>query len=469
MKNNRIHFVGIGGSGISGIAVLAEKNGYKVSGCDLEESTSYLDPIRKSETELLVGHDKSHVNNADLVVVSPAILYANGNHPEVLAAKKNKKLITWQEFLGKYLHNDKEVLCVSGTHGKSTTTAMLGRIFEDANLNPSITLGATVKEWKSNFRYGLGDYFITEADEFNDNFLHYNPSAIILNNVEMDHPDYFKNESQIFNSFSKFIQRLKEKKILIVNQDSLGVKKTLELIGKRRLDKLSVYGYSLTDKPLAKINNSVKIVIQKSDNLGTKFLLVSNSLNFHNSYKVTIPGEFNVSNATGAIILSKLYEISDEVVAETLNNFRGIGRRLEFLGQSGGVRVYDDYAHHPTAIKATLSGLRQIYPKNRVWAINEPHSFSRTKELLNEYEGVFDEADKVIITPIYKARDKGNFGITEEMLAKATAHKDIAALKSFQEIVESISKEVEEGDIILVMGAGKSYILAKAILTKLPK
>ena len=190
--NKKLHFVGIGGSGISGVANLAEKFGYKVTGCDLETG----------------GHSVDHIKGVDLVIVSPAVFYQNNNHPEILEAKKQKKLMTWEEFLGKVLLKDKKLICVAGTHGKSTTTAMVGKLLIDNGFDPVVVVGAKVPEWNSNSRFGKGEYAVVEADEFNNNFLFYKPEIAIINNIEFDHPDFFKNENEVRASFHKFISNI---------------------------------------------------------------------------------------------------------------------------------------------------------------------------------------------------------------------------------------------------------------------
>jgi len=463
----RIHFVGIGGSGISGIAVFAKRLGFQVSGCDLEEKTAYLEKVKEAHITVERDHNKNHVINADLVVVSPAILYVNGDHPEVVEAKRQQKLITWEKFLGDYLQKEKNVIGVSGTHGKSTTTAMLGRILEDGGMDPSVVIGATVKEWDANFRVGEGNILVIESDEFNDNFLNYNPNSIILNNAEMDHADFFEDQDAVFNSFSKFLLKLSGEKLLIINQDSEGVRQILNLLPRQTLNEFQIWGYTLTNSPRVKIANSVKIEILKSDKLGTSFRLFSSNLRFKFTFRLTIPGRFNVSNATGAIIVAKIYGISDGVIRNTLKSFRGVGRRLEFIGTRRGVSVYDDYAHHPTAVKATLGAIRQKYPTSRIWAIDEPHSYSRTKALMQEYKNVFDEADRVIITPIYKARDNDTLGIREIDLVAAIKHSSVSYIDSFSKVVDTISRQAKRGDVILVMGAGKSYQLSRDILHNL--
>lgn len=464
MKQNNIHFMGIGGSGISGISVLAKKRGYNVSGCELEKYTDYLEKVISANIGVEYDHSYKHLKNIDLLVVSPAILFQIPDHPEVIEAKKRNILLTWEAFLGKYLMKDKEVICVAGTHGKSTTTAITSLIFEKAGKDPNVVLGAKIKELNGNFRYGKGNIFITEADEFYNNFLNYSPSAIILNNIEFDHPDFFKSYNDVVNSFVKFVKRLSGKKVLIINQDSPGIKNLMRKLDQSILKDLNVYGYTFKDKPETRLDNSVKITIDKKDEYRTVFSLSSTLFQFKDKFSLSVPGEFNVANASGAIILSKLYGIEDAVIKQVLAGFRGIGRRLELIGDKNGIAVYDDYAHHPTAIKATISALRQIYPKNRIWAIDEPHSFSRTKALLKDYKGVFDSADRVVIGPIFKARDNVDFGVDGDSIVKSAGHKNSVYLNEFTKITDLIKNESKTGDVILVMGAGKSYLWAKEII-----
>lgn len=398
----RIHFVGIGGSGISGVASLARKSGYSVSGCDLEASTAY-------GKNIVQGHDPSHVKNADLVVVSPSVLFQDKNNSEIVESRKQKKLMTWQEFLGKILLKDKKLICIAGTHGKSTTTAMAGKLLIDNGFDPVVVVGANVPEWGENSRFGKGEYAVVEADEFNNNFLFYDPEIAVINNIEFDHPDFFKNEVEVKESFKKFIGNLTGKKILITEKDSLNKKFNLKVLGKH-----------------------------------------------------------NQKNANMVFLLGKTLGISEDKITKSIENFTGIGRRLELIADRGGIKVYDDYAHHPTAIAATLEAVREAYPDSRIWAIDEPHGFARTKALLENYKGVFDDADKVLIGPIFKARDKEDLGMSPSLIVKFSSHKDAGGFDSFEEIKELLSKELKSGDIVLVMGAGKSYIWAREIASLLP-
>ena len=393
----RIHMMGIGGSGMSGVSYLAEKMGYLVTGCDLEESTAYAKNIFK-------GHSADHLKDADLLVVSPAVLYQNPDNPELLEGKRRGIVVTWQEFVGKYLMEGKKLICIAGTHGKSTTTVMAGKLLVDAGLDPTVLVGAKVGQWNGNARYGKGEYFVLEADEFNNNFLFYHPDIIILNNIEFDHPDFFKNEEEVKDSFDKFIGNLKEDGILITSKDSLG-----------------------------------------------------------KHFDLKVMGEYNQENANMVFVLGKKLAIDEGEIIKSLESFEGIGRRMELIADKNGIKVYDDYAHHPTAIKATLEGIRERFPDAKVLVIDEPHGYKRTKALLSEYKGVFDSANEVIIGPIFKARDEIDDSIAPTVVAKASENKNAVGLNSFEEIIEKFKKKSNKYDVVVVMGAGKSYLWAREI------
>lgn len=397
-----IHMMGIGGSGIAGVAKLAEKLGYSVTGCDLEDSTAYAKNIYK-------GHDPKHLEGVDLLVVSPAVLYQNANNSELVEGQKKGIALTWQEFVGKYLMKGKKVICIAGTHGKSTTTVMAGKLLEDAGLDPTVLVGATVPEWYGNARFGFGKYFIIEADEFNNNFLNYHPDIAIINNIEFDHPDFFKNEKEVKKSFDKFIKNLKGDKILITEKDS-----------------------------------------QKKH------------------FNLKLFGEHNQKNANMVFVLGKKLGISDEVIIKSLESFEGIGRRMELIADKNGVKVYDDYAHHPTAIKTTLEGVREKFPNAKILVIDEPHGYKRTKALVNLYKNVFTDADKVIIGPIFQARDEIDESISPQIVADVSNHKNIEGFDSYEKLIENCKLIIGNYNVIVVMGAGKSYLWAREIAEALP-
>jgi len=392
-----IHMMGVGGSGMAGVAYIAKKMEYEVTGCDLEKSTAYSE-------NFLQGHSPDHLKGVDLLVVSPAVLYQNLDNPELVLAQKRKIVMTWQEFLGEVLLKDKKLICIAGTHGKSTTTAMAGKLLIDNGFDPIVVIGANVPEWGGSSRFGLGEYAVVEADEFNNNFLYYHPEIAIINNIEFDHPDFFKNEKEVEESFSKFVGNLTGRKLLITEKDSLDRKFNLKIFG-----------------------------------------------------------EHNQKNANMVFLLGKALGISEEKIVKSIEGFKGIARRMELIADANGVKVYDDYAHHPTAIEATLKGLRGKYPKSKILVIDEPHGYKRTKALLSGYKGVFDSADKVIIGPIFQARDEKDESITPELVAKISGHKNAIGVNSFNKVIEDYKSQDGNYDVVVVMGAGKSYLWAREI------
>lgn len=400
----KIHLMGIGGSGMNGVAHIATQMGYEVTGCDLEDSTAYAKNIFK-------GHSPTHLKDIDYLIVSPAVLYQNSDNPELVEAQKRKIVMTWQEFLGEVILKDKKVICIAGTHGKSTTTAMVGKLLIDNGFDPIIVLGANVPEWGGSSRFGKGEYAVIEADEFNNNFLHYHPDIAVINNIEFDHPDFFKNEDEVKESFSKFIQNLVGQKLLITEKDSLSKKFNLKIFG-----------------------------------------------------------DHNQKNANMVFLLGKKLGISEEKIIESIESFNGIGRRMELIGERGGVKVYDDYAHHPTAIKTTLEGVRQKYPKTKILVIVEPHGYKRTKALLPLYKDVFDSVDKVFIGPIFQARDEVDTSVTPELVAKTSRHKNISYYDDANELIRDSRFQIQNSsyDVVVIMGAGKSYLWAREIANSLP-
>lgn len=446
----KIHFMGIGGSGMSAVAALAKASGFVVDGCDKSINSPYTEKLRK-DINIQEGHSTAHLEGKDLLVVTPAVYFDDPKPDEFLAAG-NK--MTWQKFMGKYLQKGNEVICVAGTHGKSTTTAMLSLVFEKAGIDPSVMVGAKVKQWGANYRVGKSGKFIVESDEFYDSFLNYSPNAIILNNIEFDHPDYFKTKKQLINSFRNHLKSLKGKKILIVNKDSKDAYKLAKSI-----PGVNLFTYSIYDS-----NADLYGEIVRRTQKQTEFKVVCKRLKIEEYFKLKILGDYNISNALGVIALSLLYSIEVGTIKRFFNNFYGIGRRMELIGESNGIKIYDDYAHHPTAIRVTLEGLRQKYPNSRITAVVEPHSFSRTKKLLSSYKDVFKDADRVIIAPIFQARDSSTFGIDGKSLVSVSNHKNISYIDSFDEIVKNLKKELRAGDVAIVMGAGKSYEIAKKLL-----
>ena len=461
-----IHFLGIGGSGASGAAAIAKSLGFAVSGCDKEPFNEFTKDFDKDSIQ--TGHNPSHlfchpefisgsqkeipkqVQNdkvkIDILAVTPAIFSLDPNNPELLEAKKlGIPILTWQQFVGEYLTKDKFIIAICGTHGKSTTTAMIAKVLEDSDLDPTVLLGAINPKWGTNYRISnrhpeldsgskknrfriksgmTKEYFIIEADEFNDNFLHHFPNITVVTNIEMDHPEYFKDINAYLDSFEKFL--LQTKQTIVAN---------------------------LTDKNVAEI---VKDVMKESRVSAFDFNKIEVD------FDLKIPGEYNISNARAAFSVGLQLGIESSIILQSLNNYSGIGRRFEHLGQFNGAEVYSDFGHHPTEIEKTMKAAREKFPNRKIWLIYQPHMFSRTKALFDDFVKVFKNiaVDKIIITDIYPSREVNTGIISSQELVTAINNTLIPnsriSVKVVQkdEILKDIKPDVKSGDIIFFMGAG---------------
>ncbi|MFH1840792.1 MAG: UDP-N-acetylmuramate--L-alanine ligase [Candidatus Shapirobacteria bacterium] len=431
MKKIHVHFMGMGGSALAGVALLAQKMGYQVSGCDLQKATSYSKSLKEAGIDLILGHDSGHLKGVDVVAVSPAVLAVNSNHPEVAAARKRKILLTWQEFVSRYLQKDKFVIAIAGTHGKSTTTALVGLVLEEAELDPTVVVGAVLPEWRSGVRFGRSKYFVIEADEYNLNFLNYSPSVIILNNLEMDHPEYFKDFTEFKEAFKKFIKRLVSPKILIANQDDKGVIGVIrEMRKENELKDIEVKFYS------SKI------------------------------FTLKLPGKHNLANALGVVKLAEYFGIKKRFWSKVFASFGGLSRRMELVGEVGGIKVFDDYAVHPTAIAATIAALRQKYPRQKLWAIFEPHQYSRLRLFMEAFAASLKKADRVIVTGIYAGREKNRWRVKESDLVKLIGPKAVF-FDDFEQIIDYLLPKLKKNDLVLVLGAGNSYLFSEQLTEKI--
>lgn len=425
--------MGIGGSGASAVAAIAQSQGYQVTGCDKSPFNEFTKVFKK--TQLFEGHSKDHLQNVDILAITPAILSLDPHNPELTEAyNKGIELINWQEFMGKYLEKDKFVIAVCGTHGKSTTTAMIGTLLEDANLDPVVELGAIIPKWKTNYRTGKGKYFVTEADEFNDNFLASIPDIAVVTAIEMDHPEYFKNFDAYKKSFAKFLS--KTKKIVIANLSDPGVNATLA-------SHLPAGRHGLT---------SGNAVIDYSKQLI--------------DFPLQIPGKFNILNSSAAYQVGLALKINPQVIKQSLSNFSGIGRRFEFLGEYNKAKIYSDFAHHPTEIRVTLETAREKFSDQKIIVVFQPHMFSRTYALFNDFVKIFQElpVDKSYILDIFPSREVDTGLVSSKQLVEAVNKSSVIYIPSKEEVLEELKKKVREGDVIFFMGAGATDELAKKFI-----
>ncbi len=455
----RIHVIGIAGSGAAGVALLCARAGAVVDGCDIDGASPYTPPLDAAGIRVIAGHDAAHLEGVDRVAISPAIR-AVRDHTELAAAlQRGLSVVNWQALLGELMDAEQHLgLAVAGTHGKSTTTALLGHLLIGAGLDPTVEVGATIADWGgASVRPGGGAPFVVEADEFADNFLSYHPAAAILTNLEMDHPDYFADRDAVLASFERFVRgmradpRVGPVPFVLAAAGDPGLNDLLA-----RLD--GWQGSAMRYGP----GGHLVAVSVRYDASGTAFELDGQA------YRMRLAGPHNVLNATAALALARRLGAAPDALAVALATFHGAGRRMELIADTAGVTVYDDYGHHPTEVRAAISAARQLVGERRLWAVFEPHMYSRTALLLDAFGESFRGADEVVIADIFASRD------TPEAM-RATSAEDLAdviervsavptiATGDVDATTEYVARHLRAGDAVLVMGAGKSYRIARGL------
>lgn len=439
-KGKLIHFIGIGGVSMSGLAEIALSMGYKVSGSNNEQSEK-TDELAQDGIKITIGHFPENVHGADLVVYTAAIKQDN---PELVEAHNlGIKTLERSEFLGELTKLSTETIGICGTHGKTTTTSMISLSFINGKKDPYIQVGADLKQLNGNYRIGNWPYFIIESCEYVDSFLKFQPETAVVLNIEEDHLDYFKGLEAIKTSFKKFVSKVPERGFVIYNADD---KNCVEVCKDLKCNKISFA-----------IKNSA------ADWIATNIVL--NDTGFYsfdatNGFEeihidLNVVGYHNILNALATIATSRAHEIDLETIKKSLEEFTGASRRFEYRGMLNGARVFDDYAHHPTEIEATIKSAISI-KHNKVWAVFQPHTYSRTKSLWNEFTNAFKDADNVILLDIYAAREKFDGETTSENLADAInqVSGNCIYMSSFESCEEYLRENVQEGDIVLTIGAG---------------
>jgi len=450
-KNSHVHLIGVGGVSMSGIAEILAERGYKVSGSDLKES-KYLELLEKYDVDLFIGHAASNIEGADLIVKTSAI---PADNPEIKAAKiKGLKIVKRAEMLA-YLMKDKKTIAVAGTHGKTTVTAMLAAIFKKAKKDPAVMVGGFLKELNGNIADGKGDYFITEADESDGSFLYFDPYLLLLNNLELDHPDFYQDLDQFMNIFKRFADKNDKQSILLYNRDDKNLNSLFENRKKSLSFSLQKGEFTARDIEYDNFKSSFAFYHQNS-------LLAQMEL--------SVPGEYNLYNALGAAAAAYSLNIEIEAIKSALKDFSGVGRRFELKGRikNSQVDLVDDYAHHPTEIKELLKTVKNMdYKKIRV--VFQPHRYSRTWKFMDEFSASFSDADQVYLTDIFSASEKNNHQISlTDFAAEIAENSNVECqhLADFDEIADKLLAESEAGDIILCVGAGDITELSDLLLKK---
>ncbi len=449
----QVHFVGIGGIGMSAIAEVLLRFGCKISGSDIKPS-KLTEKLKQKGAKIFIGHNSNNLPLCDLVIYTAAV---KDNNPELLRAKElNIPILNRAEMLGILMKKFNDSIAISGTHGKTTTTAMVSLILERSGFDPTILIGGELEEIGGNIKVGNSNYFITEACEYKESFLSLFPKIGIILNIDLDHLDYFKNIQHIVNTFIKFGQLIPKDGFLIACTDDKNIQELLKHV---QCDVIT-YGfnsncdYQANNISLNKNGCPVFDVIYKGNSIGT--------------FDLIIPGEHNIYNALASIACCHTIGVPIKQIKTFLSNFKGTHRRFDIIGKINNITIVDDYAHHPTEIKATLAGVSQV-PHNRIWSVFQPHTYTRTKALLNEFACSFVKSDKIIITDIYAAREANTGAIHAKNLADAIDknHNDVVYIDNFEKIVEYIQKNIQPNDFVITMGAGDIYKVGQMLFESL--
>ena len=446
----RLHMVGIGGAGMSGIAEVLHENGFVVTGSDMGEG-SVIDYLKHLGIRVDSKHEAKNVEDADLVVYSSAIPFDN---PELVEARNRRiPVIRRAEMLGELMRM-KYTLAISGTHGKTTTTSIVGEIWEAAGLDPTIIVGGVVKGKGSGAKVGKGDYLIAESDEFDRSFLSMMPSSAIVTNIDADHLDTYENIDEIKEAFVQFVNKIPFYGQAILCIDDPNVQQIYSKVRKPVI----TYGFSRQAK-------------YHIDNLrfekGYPHFEIFNDGISLGEFQLQIPGRHNVLNATAAVALAMEEGIDVEVARRAVAAFEGVQRRFEFLGEKNDVLVFDDYAHHPTEATATLQGFRDAFPDRRVIVAFQPHLFSRTRDQHDAFGSAFANCDVLLCTDIYPARERPIEGVTGALVSEsalAFGHRNARFVGDQMNLLPILKEELKPGDVVVLMGAGNIWKLGQKIL-----
>lgn len=456
-----IHFVGIGGIGMSGIAEVLHNLGYEVTGSDVKGSDT-TNRLNSLGIKVYIGHRAENVDDAHVVVISSAV--SKDNAEVVEAKRKSIPVIPRAEMLAE-LARMKYGILVAGAHGKTTTTSLIATVIASSGLDPTVVIGGKLRATGSNARLGQGDFLVAEADESDGSFLRLSPTIAVVTNIDREHMDFFKTMDSLRDAFLSFINKVPFYGVSIVCMENEELRKLLPYVHRRYI----TYGLSPdADVYAADIKKGFMTVsfdvVYKGENLG--------------NFSLPVPGVHNILNSLAAIIAARELKIEAGLIKEALKKFSGIQRRFELKGEEKGIKVFDDYGHHPTEIKATINaakdGLlaRQAVPilSGRLFVIFQPHRYTRTKDLMDEFTSCFSEADILCLTDIYPAGEKPIDGIDSNALLeriKKTGHKDVAYFPGREKLMENLLMRLKSGDVVFTLGAGDVWKLGEETLKRI--
>ena len=451
-KYKNIHAIGIGGIGLSAICEILLSRGYNVSGSDMKESEMTM-KLAQMGARVFIGHRKENVENADVLLYTAAI---GPDNPELLRAKERGiPCLSRAEMLGYLMSEYENSIAVSGTHGKTTTTSMVSLIMENAGLDPTILVGGNLGEIGGNCQVGYSQYFVTEACEYVDSFLSLKPKIEIILNIDSDHLDYFKDINQIVRSFDRFAKLVPNDGLIIAYDANPFVNQVIN-----GLDNVITFGLN------EKCNYYGKDI--RFDENGMPGFDVYKNGEFLIHVDLSVPGEHNVLNALAAFACCHTLGVSEKTIADTLHGYSGTERRFDIIGTTrNGVKVVDDYAHHPTEIKATLSATKNV-PHNELWVCFQPHTYTRTLALFDEFADAFTGTDHLILAEIYAAREKNIYKISSQQLMEKIKEThpdmDVCYIDNFEDMAKYLKENTSKGDMVITMGAGDIYKVGDLLL-----
>ncbi len=445
-KIRALHFVGIGGTGMCGMAEVLFNLGYRVTGSDLAPSEA-TDRLLKLGIPVKFGHQPQNIFGANVVVVSSAV---NEDNPEVATARKDKiPVIRRAEMLGELMRM-KFGIAVSGTHGKTTTTSMIGQILSSAGLDPTIVVGGRVVNLDTHAKLGQGEFMVCEADEYDRSFLMLSPHIAVATNLEADHLDYYKNLDEIKEAFVQFLNRVPFYGSIILCSDE----ENLRSIEPELTRPVLRYGVVGPARDCDFWGEDIK-----TEGLATHFV-VRTKLGEKQEITLSVPGLHNVKNGLASAAVGRELGLDWDKIAAGLAEFRGVRRRFEIKGKGRGVTVVDDYAHHPTEIETTIRAARAAFPKNRLIAVFQPHLFSRTRDFALQFAVALSHADRVILTEIYPSREQPIPGVSSALILegfKNVGFKEFDFVARWEDVPGALLPQLEEGDLVITLGAGSIY------------
>jgi UDP-N-acetylmuramate--alanine ligase len=461
--SQRAHFIGIGGIGMSGIAEILLNLGMKVSGSDLKRS-AVTDRLAALGATIYEGHDAANVDGATVVVTSSAV---HAKNPEVLEAHARKIPVIQRAEMLAELMRLKYGIAIAGMHGKTTTTSMVAAVLSAGGLDPTVVVGGRVDALGSNARLGASQYLVAEADESDRSFLKLSPILAVVTNLDREHMDCYHDMADVERAFVEFIDRVPFYGAVTACIDNALLKGILPRVRRR----VFTYGVAAEADFRLEVLDAAPAP-GSAPGQGSSFsrFLVHTASGPLGPFELHVPGRHNVLNATAAVAIARQLEVTPEKIAEGLKHFRGVDRRFQQRGQARGVTVVDDYGHHPTEIRATLEAARasiRASGRGKIHVIFQPHRYTRTKDLLDEFGGAFRDADTVVVLPIYAASEEPIPGVTAERLAERIQGPRAAFASDFAAAVQAVADAAHEGDLILTLGAGSVSQLGPQILAAL--